>query len=279
MSVWFITGSSRGLGKEIASAALAAGHRVVATARDRAAVVAALGEDERLLAVALDVTDAAQVAEAVKEATDAFGGIDVLVNNSGYGLLGAIEEISDADAREVFDVNVFGLLAVTRAVLPVLRAQGSGRILNIGSIGGFVAIPSSGVYGASKFAVEGITEALAAELAESGVTATVVEPGAFRTDFLTPGSLRIIEPSIEVYGSSAHTVINRLTAMDGQQPGDPARAALAILDVAGSAHPPLRIQLGPDAVARVEAKLELVTRELAEWRTLSESTDFAEATG
>ena len=277
MSVWFITGSSRGLGREIASAALAAGHRVVATARDSTAVTAALGEDERLLAVSLDVTDAAQIAAAVQAATDAFGRIDVLVNNGGFGLLGAVEEISDADTREVFDVNVFGLLAVTRAVLPVLRAQGSGRILNIGSIGGFAAIASSGIYGATKFAVEGITEALAAELADSGITATVVEPGAFRTDFLTPGSLRIVGPSIDAYASSAHAVIDKLSAMDGGQPGDPAKAATAILEVAGSANPPLRIALGTDAVARVEAKLKLVAQELAEWRGLSESTDYADA--
>jgi len=277
MSVWFITGSSRGLGREIASAALAAGHQVVATARDRTAVTTALGEDERLLAVSLDVTDAAQVTAAVQEATDAFGRIDVLVNNGGFGLLGAVEEISDADTREVFDVNVFGLLAVTRAVLPVLRAQGSGRILNIGSIGGFAAIPSSGIYGATKFAVEGITEALAGELADSGISATVVEPGAFRTDFLTPGSLRIVGRSIDAYASSAHAVIDKLAAMDGSQLGDPAKAAMAILEVAGSAQPPVRIALGTDAVARVEAKLKLVARELTEWRGLSESTDFADA--
>jgi NAD(P)-dependent dehydrogenase (short-subunit alcohol dehydrogenase family) len=277
MSVWFITGSARGLGREIASAALAAGHQVVATARDRAAAATALGTSERLLTVSLDVTDAEQVASAVRQATEAFGRIDVLVNNGGFGLLGAVEEISDAEAREVFDVNVFGLLAVTRAVLPVLRAQGSGRILNIGSIGGFVAIPSSGIYGATKFAVEGLTEALAAELADSGVTATVVEPGAFRTDFLTPGSIRVIEPTIGAYASSAHAMIDKLTAMDGSQPGDPAKAAQAILTIAGSAHPPLRVQLGADAVARVEAKLSYVAKELAEWRELSESTGFAEA--
>jgi short-subunit dehydrogenase len=276
MSVWFITGSSRGLGLEIARGALENGHQVVATARDKAAVTRALGSSERLLAVSLDVTDAGRAATAVEEATAAFGRIDVLVNNSGFGLLGAVEEISDAEAREVFDVNVFGLLGVTRAVLPGMRARRSGRIINIGSIGGFVTIPSSGIYGATKFAVEGITEALSAELAGTGVTATVVEPGAFRTDFLAPGSIRFVDPSIDDYADTAHAMRGRLQAANGQQPGDPRKAAAAILEVAGTPNPPLRIQLGADSVARVEAKLKLVAEELAEWRELSESTAFTE---
>ncbi|MDT7593228.1 MAG: hypothetical protein QOH45_2759, partial [Pseudonocardiales bacterium] len=255
MSVWFITGSSRGLGLEIARAALENGHQVVATARDKAAVTRALGSSERLLAVSLDVTDAGRAASAVEEATAAFGRIDVLVNNSGFGLLGAVEEISDAEAREVFDVNVFGLLGVTRAVLPGMRARRSGRIINIGSIGGFVTIPSSGIYGATKFAVEGITEALSAELAGTGVTATVVEPGAFRTDFLAPSSIRFVDPTIDDYADTAHAMRGRLQAADGHQPGDPRKAAAAILEVAGTPNPPLRIQLGADSVARVEAKL------------------------
>jgi short-subunit dehydrogenase len=274
VSVWFITGSSRGLGLEIARAALENGHQVVATARDKAAVTRALGSSERLLAVSLDVTDAGRAATAVEEATAAFGRIDVLVNNSGFGLLGAVEEISDAEAREVFDVNVFGLLGVTRAVLPGMRARRSGRIINIGSIGGFVTIPSSGIYGATKFAVEGITEALSAELAGTGVTATVVEPGAFRTDFLAPSSIRFVDPSIDDYADTAHAMRGRLQAANGQQPGDPRKAAAAILEVAGTPNPPLRIQLGADSVARVEAKLKLVAEELAEWRELSESTAF-----
>jgi NAD(P)-dependent dehydrogenase (short-subunit alcohol dehydrogenase family) len=276
MSVWFITGSSRGLGLEIARAALENGHQVVATARDKAAVTRALGSSERLLAVSLDVTDAGRAATAVEEATAAFGRIDVLVNNSGFGLLGAVEEISDAEAREVFDVNVFGLLGVTRAVLPGMRARRSGRIINIGSIGGFVTIPSSGIYGATKFAVEGITEALSAELAGTGVTATVVEPGAFRTDFLAPSSIRFVDPTIDDYADTAHAMRGRLQAANGQQPGDPRKAAAAILEVAGTPNPPLRIQLGADSVARVEAKLKLVAEELAEWRELSESTAFTE---
>ncbi|HEY2096720.1 MAG TPA: oxidoreductase [Pseudonocardia sp.] len=276
MSVWFITGSSRGLGLEIARAALENGHQVVATARDKAAVTRALGSSERLLAVSLDVTDAGRAATAVEEATAAFGRIDVLVNNSGFGLLGAVEEISDAEAREVFDVNVFGLLGVTRAVLPRMRARRSGRIINIGSIGGFVTIPSSGIYGATKFAVEGITEALSAELAGTGVTATVVEPGAFRTDFLAPSSIRFVDPSIDDYADTAHAMRGRLQAANGHQPGDPRKAAAAILEVAGTPNPPLRIQLGADSVARVEAKLKLVAEELAEWRELSESTAFTE---
>ncbi|MDT7567499.1 MAG: hypothetical protein QOG76_6123 [Pseudonocardiales bacterium] len=276
MSVWFITGSSRGLGLEIARAALENGHQVVATARDKAAVTRALGSSERLLAVSLDVTDAGRAATAVEEATAAFGRIDVLVNNSGFGLLGAVEEISDAEAREVFDVNVFGLLGVTRAVLPGMRARRSGRIINIGSIGGFVTIPSSGIYGATKFAVEGITEALSAELAGTGVTATVVEPGAFRTDFLAPSSIRFVDPTIDDYADTAHAMRGRLQAANGHQPGDPRKAAAAILEVAGTPNPPLRIQLGADSVARVEAKLKLVAEELAEWRELSESTAFTE---
>ncbi|MEV4255122.1 SDR family NAD(P)-dependent oxidoreductase, partial [Spirillospora sp. NPDC049652] len=226
MSVWFITGASRGLGLEIAKAALAEGDRVVAAVRDPEAMP---GLDGDHLTVRLDVTDERQARDAVGAALDRYGRIDVLVNNAGYGLFGAVEEISDAEARALFDTNVFGLLNVTRAVLPAFRAQRSGRVVNIGSIVGLAAGPATGVYGASKYAVEGITEALNAELGPLGGHATVVEPGSFRTGFLGSGSMRRAATSLPEYGETAGKVTRVLATRDGVQPGDPAKAAAAIL--------------------------------------------------
>ena len=269
MSVWFITGASRGLGAEIAKAALAAGHDVVGTARDASAI------SDASLALTLDVTDEVQAKTAVDAAVERFGRIDVLVNNAGRGLLGAVEEATDAAARAVFDTNVFGLLNVTRAVLPVMRAQRSGHVLNMGSVGGFTQGPGWGVYGATKFAVEGLSEAMHAELAPLGVHVTVVEPGYFRTDFLDSSSLHVADGVIADYAGTAGAM--RITAAERNhdQPGDPARAATVLLDVVGSPTPPLRIQLGADSVARVEAKLQLVHQELDAWRKWSVSTDHA----
>ncbi|MFF7300462.1 oxidoreductase [Streptomyces sp. NPDC008265] len=277
MSVWFVTGASRGLGAAITREALHRGHAVIATARDAAAVLRAQ-EDRtgdrpgRLLAAAADVTEPQQLAAAVREGLAAFGRIDVVVNNAGHGLVGAVEEVSDRAARELFDVNVFGALNTLRATLPTLRAQRSGHVLNIGSVGGFATAPAVGLYGASKFALEGITEALHGELAPLGVRVTIVEPGGFRTDFLHTSSMRTEPASIADYTAGAGPVRQALAHNDGRQPGDPAKAARAVVDITEAAAPPLRLQLGADSVERVEAKLDLVRRELDAWRHVSLST-------
>ncbi|WP_326837637.1 oxidoreductase [Amycolatopsis rhabdoformis] len=273
MSVWFITGASRGFGLEIARAALERGDQVVATARQAAAVEKEFPGDPSVLAVALDVTDPAQASAAVGAALDRFGRIDVLVNNAGRGLLGAVEEASDAAVRAVFDANVFGLLSVTRAVLPVLRRQRSGHVVNISSVGGFTTGPGWGVYGATKFAVEALSEALHGELAPLGVHVTVVEPGYFRTDFLDASSLHRADEEIADYATTVGSMRAVADSRNHAQPGDPRKAALAIVSVVGSPSPPLRLQLGADAVGRVSAKLDFVRDELSRWRELSVSTD------
>ena len=280
MSVWFITGASRGLGREIALAALDRGDQVVATGRDADAVVKALDTPPDLLVVPLDVTDAAQTKGAVDAALTRFGRIDVLVNNAGFGIIGAIEETSDAQSRALFDVNVFGLLTVTRAVLPVLRRQRSGHIVNIGSIGGYSQYPGkggAGIYGASKFAVEGITEALLSDLDGLGVKATVVEPGAFRTEFLGSSSVHLAADIIDDYATTAGRRRAGVAGENGTQPGDPRKAAEAIVDVTKAENPPTRLQLGPDSIARVEEKIALVAKELETWKPLGQATDYDDA--
>ncbi|MEU8777148.1 oxidoreductase [Streptomyces sp. NPDC048606] len=273
MSVWFVTGASRGLGAEITREALERGHAVIATARDAAAVTEAYPEKRSgLLAVRADVTDPKALEAAVEAGLAEFGRIDVVANNAGYGLVGAIEETSDEAARALFDVNVFGVLNTLRATLPTLRAQRSGHVVNIGSVGGFATAPAVGLYGASKFALEGISEALHGELAPLGVHVTIVEPGGFRTDFLGGSSIRVEPAAIADYATGAGAVREALAANDGRQPGDPRKAAKAIVDVTEVAGPPLRLQLGADAVERVEAKLDLVRSELDRWRHVALST-------
>ncbi|HUZ20632.1 MAG TPA: oxidoreductase [Acidimicrobiales bacterium] len=274
MLTWFITGSSRGFGLELARQALGRGDAVVATARDpRRAEDALDGPHERLLATALDVTDEAQIAAAVTEAIERFGRIDVLVNNAGRGLLGALEETSAPQVRDLFDLNVFGLLAVTRAVLPVMRRQRSGRVLNISSVGGFTGRAGSGIYSATKFAVEGLSESLRAELAPLGIGVVIIEPGAFRTDFLDARSILHAEGKIEDYSSITGEMLAWAAGANHSQPGDPAKAAAAMIAVATAAEPPERLALGSDCVGRVEAKLQAVAGDLAAWRELALSTD------
>lgn len=271
--VWFITGASRGFGLEIARAALARGDRVVATARKPEAVEAVLGRHDNLLSVALDVSREADAQAAAQAAIARFGRIDVVLNNAGYGLLGAVEEASAEEVERQFATNVFGVLHVIRAVLPYMRRAGSGHLINISSIGGYAAYPGWGVYGATKFAVEGLTEALADELAPLGIRATVVEPGFFRTDFLEANSL--VKTARE-FGDYAATVGEMRALMAGanhRQPGDPKKFAQAILVLADSAEPPVRLPLGTDTVAKIAEKNRFVERELDNWYALAVSTD------
>jgi NAD(P)-dependent dehydrogenase (short-subunit alcohol dehydrogenase family) len=275
MSVWFITGASRGFGLELAKTALAHGDQVVATARNPKAVIETLPEGGGSLLVAeLDVTDQEQAEAAVVASVRRFGRIDVLVNNAGYGLFGAVEEISGSEARALFDTNVFGLLNVTRAVLPVLRSQGAGRIINIASSAAVSASAGRGLYGAAKSAVESISEAERAELAPLGIHVTVVEPGSFRTDFLSGDSVRRARRVIPEYSGTAGQLVSGLDGANGSQPGDPVKGVAAIRALAESANPPLRLPLGSDCVKLVERRLDSVAAELSRWRELALSTDF-----
>ncbi|WP_144159888.1 oxidoreductase [Paraburkholderia sp. BCC1885] len=273
--VWFITGASRGLGALIAQAALADGNAVVAAGRNVAAIRERLGDSPALLPVALDVTDDAQARTAVKAALDKFGRIDVLVNNAGFGLLGAIEESSDADVRRMYDTNVFGLLNITRAVLPTLRAQRSGHVINMSSIGGYRAVAGFGAYSSTKFAVEGLTEALRAELEPLGIHATVVEPGYFRTDFLDASSLMVAKEIIADYDATSGNVRRRAVDLNHNQPGNPEKLAQAMLQLVDAPTPPLRLPLGTDTLKAIAEKNAYVTRETETWQALSASTDFA----
>jgi NAD(P)-dependent dehydrogenase (short-subunit alcohol dehydrogenase family) len=274
MRIWFITGASRGIGALIAGEALARGDAVVATARNPQSITDRFGDHPNLLAVALDVTDEGQGHAAARAAIDRFGRIDILVNNAGFGVLGAVEETSAAEVEAVFRTNVFGLLAVTRAVLPHLRRQRSGHILNLSSIGGYRASLGWGVYCSTKFAVEGISEALSSELAPLGIKVTVVEPGYFRTNFLDAASLTTSPLVIDDYATTSGAMRDFAVKANRRQPGDPARLAGAILTLVDSPNPPLRMPFGSDTVAAIEAKNALVTAELATWRDLAVSTDF-----
>ncbi len=277
MKTWFITGASRGFGARVAELALAQGDRVVATARNPRTVLERLGDHPQLLALPLDVTDEAQAVAAAAAAIERFGRIDVLLNNAGYGLLGAVEEASGAEVEALYRTNVFGLLAVTRAVLPYMRAQRSGRILNVSSIGGYRAAAGFGVYCSTKFAVEGLSEALHAELAPLGIHVTVVEPGYFRTDFLDATSLSISGASIADYNATAGSVRVAATDLNHQQPGDPDRLAQVLVAFADAADPPVRLPLGSDTVAALQAKHAADAALLERWHDVAISTDFGAA--
>lgn len=274
MTTWFITGAARGFGLEIARQALGRGDNVVATARNPQAVEKALpGYEGRLLPFALDVTDEARAHTAVAAAVETFGSIDVLVNNAGRGLLGAVEESTDAAVRAIYDTNVFGLLNVTRAVLPVMRRQRSGRVLNLSSLGGFSSSAGFGIYCSTKFAVEGISEAMQQELAPLGVGVTLVEPGYFRTDFLDATSLHTEDTVIADYAATAGAVRGVVPSLNQAQPGDPAKGAAAVLALADAQNPPVRAQLGSDCLAELDRKIGQLQRESVAWRDLALSTD------
>jgi NAD(P)-dependent dehydrogenase (short-subunit alcohol dehydrogenase family) len=272
--VWMITGAARGIGARIAEAALAQGDAVVATSRDAASVQKRFPAGDALQALPLDVTDETQAAAAVQAALARFGRIDVLVNNAGYGLLGAVEEATADEVRRLYDTNVFGLLNVTRAVLPSMRERRGGRVVNISSLGGYQSGPGFGVYCSTKFAVEGLSEALHAELAPLGIHVTVVEPGYFRTDFLDGNSLAVSPRILGDYAATAGQVRSAAVQINHNQPGDPLRLAQAVAMLVNSSEPPLRLPLGTDTLRTIADKHAFVNNELKEWRALSASTDF-----
>jgi NAD(P)-dependent dehydrogenase (short-subunit alcohol dehydrogenase family) len=274
--VWFITGASTGFGRLLAEEVLKAGGKVVATARklDKVADLE-VQYPERAKALALDVADQMQVDAGVTQAIAKFGQVDVLVNNAGYGVAGAIEEVSEAEFMPMFETNVFGLLRVTRAFLPQFRKQRSGNILNLSSIGGVVAGPGIGFYNATKFAVEGLSESLAAELAPLGVHVTIIEPGPFRTDFLGRSGV-LAETRIADYDNTAGNMRKYFAENDGKQRGDPLRAVHAMMQVVESPNPPMRLLLGASALQRLRSKLSSWEKEIAAWEQVTVGADFPE---
>ena len=275
--VILVTGAGRGMGVDIARAALDAGHRVVATARNAARVTQALGEHPDLLAIALDVTDPASVQAAVDSAIEHFGRIDVLINNAGNFYAGFFEEITPEDFRAQVETNLFGPLDVTRAVLPVLRAQRSGVVVTISSTGGLIGQEFCTAYSASKFALEGFMESLAPEVAPFGISTMVVEPGFFRTELLTPESTNYATSSIADYAERTEQTVAAWKGMDGQQGGDPAKLATALIGLATSAQPPVRWVAGADAVAGVEQKAKDLLAQVDAHRDLSSDLAHADA--
>ena len=274
MKTWFITGASRGLGVQIAKAAIQAGDRVVATGRQRAGVIKNLGPDsDQLLTVELDVTDAAQAQTAVDAAVARFGAIDVLVNNAGYGHLGFFEETTTQDVEAQFATNLFGVFNVTRAALPTMRSAHSGRIFNMSSLAGILGAEMGSLYCASKFALEGFSESLAKEIEPFGLFVTIVEPGPFRTDFLTAESLRFGGNAVADYDERRAQRRASFEQRDGQQPGDPAKLAEAIVLLANEDKPPMRFIAGAVAVNAADAKLASMQAEIKARRALSLGTD------
>ena len=272
--VWLITGCSSGFGRHLARILVERGYRVAATARDPEAVAdIARGRPETALALKLDVTRQADIESAVSETRGAFGRIDVLVNNAGYGYLAAIEEGEDADVRAMFETNFFGLAALTRAVLPVMRAQKSGAIVNVSSMGGFIGRAGGGYYNATKFAVEGLSEALAKEVAPFGIKVLIVEPGPFRTDW-AGRSLKTPRRPIEAYDETAVANRRQIQGYSGNQPGDPERAAEAIIATVEQDHPPLRLPLGAFAWDAMKAELETVRKEMEGLEAVARGADF-----
>lgn len=274
-AVWLVTGASRGLGLALVSHLLGRGDHVVATTRSTERLLAALGDADtsHLLALEVALTDEEQVTGAVQEATARFGQIDVVVNNAGYGYLGAVEETSGDDVRAMFDVQVGGTWNVIRAVLPGMRAAGSGHVVNISSILGVLSFPGWGLYCAAKFALEGLSESLAAEVADLGIRVLIVEPGYFDTDFLRESSLVVAEDVSDAY-PGIREMIRTHQAMPGSQPGDPARAAEAIVALARREGGPLRQQLGSDSSALAEGKADSLRAEVLAGRELAHTTDY-----
>ena len=275
-SVWMITGSSSGLGRELAEKVLEHGYRAVVTARKPDAVGDLVARySDRAIAVGLDVTQAGDIRSALKAAYERFGQIDVLVNNAGYGYIGAIEEGEDAEIRAQFDTNVHGVIALVQAVLPGMRHRAKGHIVNVSSIGGLTTFPNVGYYHASKYALEGLSQTLAKEMAPFGIGVTVVEPGAFRTDFrgrsMRQSSIRLPEFA-ETLGKQRDALLDS----HGKQQNDPAKGALAIIEALKAKQPPLHLLLGADALDLARKELAAMAKDFDAWETLTRSTVFDE---
>ena len=272
--VILVTGASKGFGLEIAKTALAAGDKVIATVRSKADQLAAsLNNNPNLLVVTMDVTNEAQVKAAVAEGLLRFGKIDVIINNAGYGIVTAIEEATDAEVKAQYETNVFGLLKIVRAALPHLRAQRSGHIINVSSLFGFDAIPGWALYGSTKFAVEGISKGLAAELAPLNIKVTVVEPGLFSTEFLSAESYSAAKNVIDDYAATVGPMRAGADQLHGNQPGDPRKLARVVVDIAHNENPPLHLPVGKDAVGMYKANAEKTSKEIDQWIEVSTSTD------
>jgi NAD(P)-dependent dehydrogenase (short-subunit alcohol dehydrogenase family) len=273
MKTWFITGVSTGFGRALAETLISRGERVVGTLRneEQRAQFAALSPNA--FGYLLDVRDHDSVRRIVGQIEEEVGAIDVLVNNAGYGYEGSVEEATPEAIRAQFDVNLFGAVSVLQAVLPFMRKRRAGHILNVTSMGGLMTFPGVGVYNASKFALEGINEALASEVKQFGIKVTAIEPGAFRTDWAGRSMTRAGR-TISDYAPLLEPITEARAARSGKQPGDPVRAALAMIKVVESEHPPVHLLLGTDAVKFVRQKISVLTKEIDEWESLSLSTDF-----
>ena len=273
-ATWFVTGASRGLGLELVRQLLERGDDVAATTRSTERLVAALGgtDTSRLLPLAVDLADQAQVTQAIATTEQRFGNLDVVVNNAGYGYLAAVEEVSDADARAMFDVQVFGVWNVLRAVLPGFRERRSGHVVNVSSVVGLVPFPGWGLYAAGKFALEALTESLAAEVGDHGVRVHLIEPGYLRTDFLRPVSLGMPRSTSDAYPAVREMVEQHL-AMPGTQLGDPAKVAAAVITVATSGEAPLHQLLGSDSLSLAAGRLEALANDVDASRDLAMTTD------
>lgn len=275
--VWFITGCSTGFGRELAQSVLRRGWRAVVTARDAARLQDLSQEhDQRVLALSLDVTDRGQIEAAVQAAEERFGSIDVLVNNAGYGYQSSIEEGIDNEVRAQFETNVFGLAAMTRAVLPGMRARRRGHIVNISSQAGFIGFEGSGYYAATKHAVEGLSDSLSREVAPLGIKVTCVEPGPFRTDW-AGRSLKQTRPSIDDYRATVGARLETTSGYSGKQPGDPVRAVEAIIKAVASDNPPRHLVLGSIALDGIRNKLKETLDEIEAWAETSRSADYPES--
>ena len=271
--VWLITGASRGLGRAFTEEALKAGHRVLATARNSEDLVYLAGKfGEMVHTVPLDVTNEKQARYAVEAAIQTFGGLDVLVNNAGYGNVGSVEDTSLADFRAQIETNLFGVIIMTKAVLPYFRERASGHIIQISSIGGRVGPPGRAAYAAAKFGVEGFSESLSKEVAPLGIRVTIVEPGGFRTDFA--GSSTTLREGRPEYDTTVGATVRFQRDYDGKQPGDPMKAAGALLHIASLSEPPLRLLLGTDAYNAAEKHTMQMLVSDRDWKDLSISTDF-----
>ena len=274
--VWFITGASKGLGLELAKKLLAEGYKVAATSRNESSLIEALGNtSDSFLPLEMDLINEESVKKAIDKAVNHFKTIDVLVNNAGYGLLGALEELTDAEARKNYEVNVFGLLNVIRNTMPILRANQSGHIFNISSVGGYYGeFPGWGIYCSTKFAVAGLTESLAAEVKSFGVHATIVYPGYFRTDFLKDSSLLLPQNPIADYKEVRQSENAHKEDINENQPGDPVKLAEALIKASHDQNPPLHLFLGEDAYNMANQKIASVQKELEGWKSVSISTGF-----